>query len=127
MVTEKRFQVKNDGHNVVINFVKNSISFENDEHPDVLLLGNLFAIIILMVIFIHFILVVQCDQCPFWPVNHRILMHIKCLVHPTDQPVFNYKIFHEVGYRQITEDMVPKLNRNRTYSTDSIGSLLSYL
>ena len=59
MVTEKRFQVKNDGHNVVINFVKNSISFENDEHPDVLLLGNLFAIIILMVIFIRFILVMQ--------------------------------------------------------------------
>ena len=54
-------------------------------------------------------------------------MYFKCLVHPTDQPVFNYKIFHDVGYRQITEDMVPKLNRNRTYSTDSIGSLLSYL
>ena len=37
--------------NIIENPPKNSISFENDGHPDVLLLGNLFAIIILMVIF----------------------------------------------------------------------------
>ena len=45
------YELSNWNSSNLENLPKNSISFENDEHPDVLLLGNLFAIIILMVIF----------------------------------------------------------------------------